>query len=746
MRRVLSLGYDLGDGETIIDAVTFEYDPNNQQRFIQGALFNVRMPNTPNAGEAIPTEYGYAQGNEIVFAPSIANNPQGITNVHSYFKRKPTDLLGVIDSKYYYKLKKLFSTRKWPNESECPEVYSNDFLVFKESVQTFTNAIFSNEQFQQSIQMNLVNCDEIIICVGYPTKWNDLDQIIYEAILKGSIIGQEKYLNKPCSFILAAESRAAYLCLKDKGVVQNTPQGTCSLLIDVGSSTIDVTAVTQDSRNYSYNDGNNYLGVRSIDFMIKDWYFEKLKTSGFSNAIEDIIKDNPSQKNSVILKCRKAKEAACSTNSGNIVFGMIAIPLGKNDIYNLASTIPLIDILKKITSINPEDSAKFGNKCWKDCFKEFLETQKSELNAKNLPIGRIIVTGGASKMAFVPQIVQNVFKEVSKNEQHLDADSSRTISKGLALVGPSDTKSKQFQETVEHLNETEIPQIISDDLDSLANAISPIIEEIVTDIILKRVNQWRKGDIQTINEMTTEIESDLSEDKFKQKLESNEKYNDAIKNWTVNILGQHIAERLEKICKNYQVTNFTINDLNAMKTLPVNPTTGKIEINPLNGIIDVANSIAGLIGATLIVIFLPTILTIILNIIAAFSTTIAGLLFTALVSAGPIGIGLVALIITISVAKIIELGFDTFRKTFNNKVADYNIPLSFSLPPFGTIRPREKLTNAKIQNEIQKQNIPREVKKTIAENKSNISSEISDAIRNQVKQKTDDIKYCIESR
>lgn len=58
LSRVLSLGYDLGDGETIVDAVTFSYNPNNQQNFQQDNLFDLRMPDTAQAGQAIPTGYG----------------------------------------------------------------------------------------------------------------------------------------------------------------------------------------------------------------------------------------------------------------------------------------------------------------------------------------------------------------------------------------------------------------------------------------------------------------------------------------------------------------------------------------------------------------------------------------------------------------------------------------------------------------------------------------------------------------
>ena len=743
MSRVLSLGYDLGDGETIVDAVTFSYNPNNQQNFQQDNLFDLRMPDTAQAGQAIPTGYGYNKNTKIVFSNSISADPTNIRNVHSYFKRKPMDLLGTVNAERYYELRALFSTEQWPNKADCPEVYSSDFIKFKESVQTFTNAIFSDATFQESVKLHLVNRDEIIICVGHPTKWSELDSLIYKTILKDSILGQDTYLGLPCSFVLAAESRAAYLYLKHHGVVQNIEQGTCSLLIDVGSSTIDVTAVTQDSRNYAYNNGNNYLGVRSIDFMIRNWYFENLNVAGLLPNVKKILQNNPAQENALILECRKAKEVAYSTvvGVGNIVYGMTAIPLAQSKINELASQVPVAEILCEITRIDPEELKKFKNKSWTTCFKEFLDEQKSELNKLNLPIGRIIVTGGASKMIFVPQIVRQVFHEVPANEQHIDADSSRTISRGLALVGPSDTKSRQFQETVETLNRTEIPQIISYDLDALADAISPIIENIVTDIILKRLRQWRDGEIITINDMSARIRDDMSEDNLKRKLANSPEYNQAVKDWTENKLGSDIALRLQEICRQYNVANFTIDDLNVMQNVKVNPATGPIQFNPLDGVVDVAADIAGVIGGSIAVFLLPTILAIILNIIAAFSTTVAGLLFSALsVLPGP-GWAVIAAVVFVSAAAIAAKGINAFRDSFNNKVASYNLPLSFL-----TIKPREKLTDDDVKSKLKEEKMRDKVKKAIDENKAEISNEIFQAIRDQIKQKTDDIKYCIESR
>ena len=57
------------------------------------------------------------------------------------------------------------------------------------------------------------------------------------------------------------------------------PKNQSALLIDIGSSTIDLTALSADARNDQYNSGNSCLGARVIDFLILAWYPERLRKS-----------------------------------------------------------------------------------------------------------------------------------------------------------------------------------------------------------------------------------------------------------------------------------------------------------------------------------------------------------------------------------------------------------------------------------------------------------------------------------
>ena len=67
--KICCFGYDLGDGETIIDAVTTDENLNVQE------IPGLRMPDSVKEGEPIPTGFGYDQDNKVFLIPSILQCP-----------------------------------------------------------------------------------------------------------------------------------------------------------------------------------------------------------------------------------------------------------------------------------------------------------------------------------------------------------------------------------------------------------------------------------------------------------------------------------------------------------------------------------------------------------------------------------------------------------------------------------------------------------------------------------------------
>ena len=161
------IGYDLGDGETITDLAVLDH--NSVKDRVQ-TLFNaMTMPDNNTAGQAIPTVYGYTDDGRIVFSSSILTDPESVRDIRISFKRCPSDLMpSMTEGRRQEILAEM--EKGWPSQEACPELYSKKMRGFIDAVVSFTNAIFHDEKYKRSIQDASVDSDEIIFCVGHPTR------------------------------------------------------------------------------------------------------------------------------------------------------------------------------------------------------------------------------------------------------------------------------------------------------------------------------------------------------------------------------------------------------------------------------------------------------------------------------------------------------------------------------------------------------------------------------------------------
>lgn len=735
MGKKTFIGYDLGDGESITDCITINSDSFDGTREV---IKSMTMPGSATPGKAIPTAYAYDQKNRIVFGSSITEAPDVMHNIRSNFKRRPSDLLPKMSDARKKELISVFSKAKsWPDEIE--ELNTKSFNEFRNAVVTFTNEVFENEKYLNTIKSEAVDSEEIIFCVGHPTKWDDLDIYIYKMILQTSVLGKGTYVEKKSNLILAAESRAAYLTIKDKTNKAVLPKGTSALLIDIGSSTIDLTCVTADSHNYQFNSGSNYLGVRGIDYLIKDLYLDKLREDNYDyKNYEELCEQNLDFDKATTLACRLAKE---NVYSGGI--GMARITVGnfrpvrvtEEEIDELASQKPLAPVLCENIDLSEEQRVFMGNKSWTSLYQSFLMEQKQEIKKRGITIGRIIMTGSASKMPFSKEIVKKVFSELPEDGILEEMDPSRSISMGLALVGPSNEKSLAFQKDLNELINTTLPKTIKEDLPELADGLSLIIEKIVKEMVKDSFKKWRRGDLETLDDMTSEIQFKCSESELKKKLDQDEEYKQTIKEWLENKIGVDIALNLRSICLKYGVKEIQVDDLNIFKVPQFNLGMVKVDVlDFMDAIIAVVAIIAGIVAA----IILPTVLGIIVGLIALISTTLASIIISILLAIPGAGVAILIGIAGMTVVAAAAKGGDAAKKMLTEKVQTINLPEWV----------RKRMTDEKINKALGQANIKEQIKNGILEEESqeNIVEAVTENLRVQIEKRAEDIKYVIESK
>lgn len=728
------IGYDLGDGETITDLVTLTAEQAGNRTNFK----DMQMPGIKDQGRAIPTAFAFDVNGKMIFSEAILAMPEEVKNVVVNFKRRPTDLLERGAGKSEAELIEFLRKKsKWPSASEWKEGNTDKMLNFKNSVIAFTNAIFDNSDYMERVRSAASSSEEIVFCVGHPTNWSDLDIAIYKLIMQNSVLGAGKYADKKTSIVMEAESRAAFLYSKDLAAFGNLSKGSSVLLIDVGSSTIDLTAMIAASNNYQYNSGSNYLGARSIDFIIRDWYLEQLKANPSDWSLYQSIKhNNSSVTNALTLACRKAKEDVYTTGIGVIHFGLFrGVRIFADELDRLIEHTPIGNVLKETIELPAEECHAMGSDSWKQLFRKFLMEKKNEMNRKGIKAGHIILTGSASKMTFVPKIILDVFSEVSSNSLKYDMDPSRTISKGLALVGPSDEKSKIFTQDINRLIDEKLPQIVESNIPALGSELGTIVSAVVTPIIRNRIDDWKNGYITTINSMNRKIKEDCSEKNLMKALEHNKDYKTAIEKWLKDKVGKDIAVELKAICDKHGVQGLSVENLNIMTTPDVD--IPGVTIDPI-AFMDVIATIIAIVAGVIAAVSISTIMAVITVILSLISETLAGILFTILVGMGPGGWFILAGVVGLAVAVLLRDGFDSVKELFKDKVMEWDLPNPV----------RKLVSNDKIDECIRKADIPGQIEKAFkkAEVRNDIVKKVTVELKSQVEKRAEDIKYAIQSK
>ncbi|MCD8132671.1 MAG: hypothetical protein LUE19_02305 [Clostridiales bacterium] len=559
---------------------------------------------------------------------------------------------------------------------------------------TFTNAIFSEDSYRQRIRGAVSGCKEIVFCVGHPTRWDDLDVAIYKTILRTSILGKGSYEGVPSSLVMSEESRAAFLYVRDQGKNDRLEKGSSALLIDVGSSTIDITAMSPESRNHQYNSGNNYLGARGIDLIIRDWYLDQL------------LKD---RENLAVYQ-----ELVCSYKNGKsrIYFGLFRpVLLTAAELDRMLREVPVADVLRKYTDLPSRETGQMAGKSWNTLFYEFLYTELLRMQREKIKIGRVILTGSASKVPIVAETVRSVFRDLPETALFFDMDPSRTISKGLALVGPSNDKSLAFQLDVSHVLRNEVPEIVRRNLPRLFEELSQLIGGIMESIVIAEAEKWRIGAYRTFGDMNSAIEAELAPQRLEPRIR--DRIINIFGGWCGNVIGKDIALSLKKICEKNAVSEFSVDHLSFM-------TAGNSLIRKSSEII------MGSATKTAMNEMTVSICNRIIAMIVLLLLVVPGFNVVAFVGGG----GAVLL----NALRNREEGADNRMAEF---MMDKNIPTPMRrVITMDTIR--QKVGDADIKGSCKAAFMARN-------NQESVLSAVLDSLGGQVQEKMDEIKYVIES-
>lgn len=735
------VGYDLGDGETMISIL----------HSVSQKPESLRMPTKSKNDEPIVTAFAYnGIDRQIILGDEIL----GEFNIEKYeffanFKKKPSLLIEQLPEKWKKKFLKAKGHRELAELYEqCEAEYNeNSTFIMPWCVREYTNAVFNDKNIKFALSAYADKCDEVTVFVGHPSKWDDFDIHLYQGMLERSILGNNsiKLGDKevPLTFGLERESRAAFLFGRQEyGETKGWEVGRYALTIDVGSSTTDCTAINGLEVDSVNDGGDAILGARLIDELIYGYYRECLKKFGMLNLLDEEIQINPTSEKLCILACRQTKEQYFSGN-GKTVLRILAPGTFSNNIGIDSVRLPEEEMKKLLESKIPI----LDNETWKDRFNSIIANEKLKIEESGHNIDKIVLTGGAARMHFVSDSCSEMFSDVNVICDH---SPGRTISHGLALVGRSNERSLQFQKRAEQVLSTELEETISDRISILSEIISPIIADIVLeDIAYSELQRWRNGYLNTLNDAINGIKRKCSEKEMEKKLKSNSRYKNALKKWVEKDVMIAIGTKIRKLCDEFGLSDLTPEFLD-FSNIPVNADQQVSKISG-EGIIkdalhpgDVVAGLVGIVSGIVTFFITPTIIAGVLSVLipalAGISTTIAGFVVAALGAIPVWGWGLLATIAGVAVFTIIMDGWEGMKDDLSKKMMSYNLPgKARKLVSEDKLKSTLKQSRGEVVNGIEKE-------LTANKTKKKISNEIARVFKPQVEKKLREIKYIIESR
>jgi hypothetical protein len=453
--------------------------------------------------------------------------------------------------------------------------------------------------------------EKSLFIVGCPSGWSEKVRERYAQLMHEAGMSPVK---------VVAESRAAFIHAKESNELHISADvlQRSVLIIDIGSSTTDFTAVQNFNEHY-IDFGDIALGAGLIDKAILKYVFTHHERQA---EIREIFNQYPQYEALCELKCRQVKETYFANESR-----WIDEPI--SDTLKLPTPQPIFfDIeLKQEDMVKILSSPMIAQLSWPAALEQALIAAKRQM--VDSPPELIFLTGGASRMGFIAQLCKVVFSEaqvIRGKEPEL------SIAKGLAWTGRIDKKTAQFRREIEAFFQTgQLHQWVEQNIPQLFEKVAEkIIEELPDQVILPAFRRWQRGDIKTLNDLETVIEQRT--EAWLTSTEGKQAIMPAVAAWFQQI-SPAIEAQINPLCDRYHIprTAFSLLTEGAWQgRLPTGLVTDTSQLWGFDGM----NTITGLIVAIII-------------------ANLAGGSGIALILEGPIGliIGLIVGLVAFAIGK-----------------------------------------------------------------------------------------------
>ena len=367
---------------------------------------------------------------------------------------------------------------------------------FKSRYLTDTGAAADVRLFAQGVMNELMRVEPGLMAqvsstvVGCPAGWGEGRREQYAMLLESAGFPNVCVVPEPrAAFLYARHARGLRV---DPSLMSHS-----AMVIDIGSSTTDFAYIIDGHQQDLSLFGDTNLGGGVLDELILR---RAVQASPDGPALERVMQESPAWRSYCELEARRLKEKYFLDEEK-----WQTQPLSAHLVvcYDQPLMLDLSLCGADIREIIHMPTPLLGGRSFVGCLKDAL-TAAQQVSAGCLP-QVMILTGGASRMAFFREACAAAFPQALCV---LCPEPECSIARGLAYAGRVDEMLRIFRQEVASIARGEkLGAMVMESAHELYQPVAEALFESARESAIKAVRLWRRGGVDTIEEMEKQLEA-----------------------------------------------------------------------------------------------------------------------------------------------------------------------------------------------------------------------------------------------
>ena len=377
----------------------------------------------------------------------------------------------------------------------------NVAIRFKSRVRTSPDEAFADiRRFLQGVTLQLKAAPELEpleeckTTVGCPAGWNDELRARYQALCEEAGLP---------NVTLTSESRAAFLYARNaRGIAADEDfLSGSTLVIDIGSSTLDFAYVVDGREHDVGTFGDNNLGGGVLDECILRQAVADLPARE-REKVQDVFRRSPTWRSHALYAARRVKEAYFTDEKKYEKEPCV----GRVRLYYDGRQEIIFRLTQEfIEKICRQPVPELQNRSFLANLQDALNRARQQTAAN--PPRVLVLTGGASRMAFFRDACRDAFPDA---RFICCPEPEFSIARGLAYAGRTDELLEAFRAEIhEYTGSQAVENAARADMPALCESLAALLTDLMAvEVAAPAAEAWRKGELATLEEMRRRIETE----------------------------------------------------------------------------------------------------------------------------------------------------------------------------------------------------------------------------------------------